>query len=34
VSQTVFPFKLDTTEDTITAHAGLVLIGEYLRAIA
>jgi hypothetical protein len=33
VSQTVFPFKLDTAEDTITAYAGLVSIGEYLHAV-
>jgi hypothetical protein len=33
LSQTVLPFKLDTTPDTITAHAGLVLFGEYLHAL-
>ena len=33
MSQTVMPFKLDTTRDTITAQAGLVLFGEYLHAM-
>ena len=33
VSQTVLPFKLDTTPDTLTAQAGLVLFGEYLHAM-
>lgn len=33
VSQTVLPFKLETTRDTITAHAGLILFGEYLHAM-
>jgi hypothetical protein len=33
LSQTVLPFKLDTTRDTITAQAGLVLFGEYLHAM-
>ena len=30
--QTVLPFKLDTTEDCITAHAGLALLGEFIEA--
>ncbi|HUL13333.1 MAG TPA: IS1380 family transposase [Methylococcaceae bacterium] len=33
VSQTVLPFKLESTQDTITAQAGLVLFGEYLHAM-
>jgi hypothetical protein len=33
LAQTVLPFKLDTTQDTITAQAGLILFGEYLHAI-
>jgi hypothetical protein len=27
--QTVLPFKLETTMDLITAHAGLALLGEF-----
>ena len=33
LSQTVLPFKLDSTQDTMTAQAGLVLFGEYLHAM-
>jgi hypothetical protein len=33
LAQTVLPFKLDTTADTLTAQAGLVLFGEYLPAV-
>jgi hypothetical protein len=33
LAQTVLPFRLDTTRDTITAQAGLVLFGEYLYAL-
>lgn len=33
VSQTVLPFKLETTQDTITAPAGLIVFGEYLQAM-
>lgn len=33
LSQTVLPFQLDSTQDTITAQAGLVLFGEYLHAM-
>ena len=33
VSQTVLPFKLEATQDTITAQAGLILFGEYLQAM-
>ena len=33
VSQTVLPFKPETTDDTLTAHAGLALMGEYLGAL-
>ena len=28
IKQTVLPFKIETTKDTITAHAGLALVGE------
>lgn len=33
MTQTVLPFKLEMTRDTITAHAGLALLGEYLHAL-
>jgi len=33
VSQRVLPFKLESTRDTITAQAGLILFGEYLHAM-
>lgn len=33
LAQTVLPFKLDTTPETLTAQAGLVLFGEYLHAM-
>ncbi|MGH9846514.1 MAG: hypothetical protein ACREEM_48065 [Blastocatellia bacterium] len=33
LSQTVLPFKLDSTQDTLTAQAGLVLFGKYLHAM-
>ena len=33
VTQTVLPFKLGITTDAITAHAGLVLFGEFLHAL-
>ena len=29
IKQTVLPFKLETTKDLITAHAGLALMGEF-----
>jgi len=29
IKQTVLPFKLEKTKDTITAHAGLALLGEF-----
>jgi len=29
INQTVLPFKLETTKDLITAHAGLALLGEF-----
>ena len=29
IHQTVLPFKLEVTRDTITAHAGLALLGEF-----
>ena len=28
IKQTVLPFKIETTKDTITAYAGLALVGE------
>jgi hypothetical protein len=31
--QTVLPFKLAATDETLTAHGGLALLGEYLRAM-
>ena len=31
--QTVLPFKLAATDEELTAHGGLALFGEYLRAI-
>jgi hypothetical protein len=30
--QTVLPFKLEITKDTLTAHAGLALLGEFCQA--
>ena len=32
-SQTVLPFKLTASDELLTAHAGLVLFDEYLRAM-
>ena len=29
IQQTVLPFKLEVTKDTITSHAGLALLGEF-----
>jgi len=29
IKQTVLPFKLETTKDLITSHAGLALMGEF-----
>jgi len=33
VTKTVLPFKLETTPDTITAHAGLALFGEFCHGL-
>ena len=33
IQQGVFGFKLETTEEKLTAHGGLVLIAEYNHAI-
>ena len=33
MSQTFLPFKLEKTEETLTAYAGVSLIGEYIQAI-
>jgi len=33
LSQTVLPFKLAATEESMTAHAGLALFGEYYAAM-
>ena len=33
LSQTVLPFKLAASDELLTAHAELVLFGEYLRAM-
>jgi hypothetical protein len=30
IKQTVLPFKLETTNDLITPHAGLALLGEFV----
>ena len=30
-SQTVLPFKLTASDESLTAHAGLVLVDEYLE---
>lgn len=32
-AQTVLPFKLAATDETLTAHAGLAIFGEYLAAM-
>jgi len=33
MTQTVLPFKLEMTRDTITAHAGLALLGEFIETL-
>jgi len=33
IAQTVLPFKLEMTNDTLTSQAGLVLFGEFLKAL-
>lgn len=33
MTQTVLPFKLEITRDTITPHAGLALLGEFIQAL-
>ena len=33
MTQRVLPFKLESTNDTITAHAGLIMFGEFIHAI-
>jgi len=33
MTQTVLPFKLEITRDTITPHAGLTLVGEFIHAL-
>ena len=33
MSQTFLPFKLEKTEETLTAYAGISLIGEYMQAL-
>jgi hypothetical protein len=33
LAQTILLFKLNTTQDTITPQAGLMLFGEYLQTM-
>jgi hypothetical protein len=33
IQQTVFPFKIDTTKETLTAHGGLALMAEFNHGI-
>gem|GEM_PF-2505075 len=33
IKQTVLPFKLERTNDLITSHAGLALLGEFAVAL-
>jgi hypothetical protein len=33
MTQTVLPFKLEITRETLTAHGGLALLGEFARAV-
>jgi hypothetical protein len=33
MSQTVLPFKLEATDEQLTAHGGLALFGEFLQAM-
>ncbi len=33
VTQTVLPFKLESTDEVLTAHAGLALLGEFAKGI-
>ena len=34
VTQTVLPFRLAVTDESMTPHAGLVLFGEYVHSLA
>ena len=34
IRQTVLPFKLERTEEALTAHGGLALVAEYTRALS
>jgi len=31
--QSVLPFKLEATDESLTSHAGLVLFGEFLKSL-
>lgn len=33
IRQTVLPFKLETTRDLVTPHAGLALLGEFTQGL-
>ena len=33
LAQTVLPFKLEATEELLTANAGLALFGEFMRGL-
>ena len=33
MTQTVLPFELEVTDETITAHAGLALFGEFVHSL-
>ncbi|WP_291997658.1 hypothetical protein [Candidatus Accumulibacter sp. ACC012] len=33
LAQTVLPFKVEATEERLTANAGLVLFGEFVRGV-
>src|SRR5699024_4826564 len=33
LAQTLLPFKLEATDETLTAQGGLALFGEYCRAV-
>ena len=33
IQQTIFPFKIETTKERLTAHGGLALMGEFNHGI-
>jgi len=33
IHQTILPFKLEQTDETLTSHAGLILFGEFVHGL-